>query len=172
MTKTGYVIRLFFLVQTIALAAEPTGVAERAALPPSYKVLRFDESYLYLSDPVRRSDLIDSIKYIPLRAGDPSWYLTMGGELRERFEAVHNPDFGIDASHDSYWLQRVTLFSDLHLGDRVRVFAEGISGLIAGEETPAPPPQDDPSICNSPFSMSLLISMERNDSIFAWVALA
>lgn len=57
---------------------------------------------------------------------------------------MRNPDFGIDAGHDSYWLQRVTLFGDLHLGERVRLFVEGISGLIAGEEQAAAPPQDDP----------------------------
>jgi alginate export protein len=144
MRRTEYVVGLLLLIPAVALGQDAVGVPERASLPPSYKVLRFDESYLYLSDPAKRTDILDSIKYIPLQAGDTSWYLTIGGELRERFEAMHNPDFGIDASHDSYWLQRITLFGDLHLGQRVRVFVEGISGLIGGEEQPASPPQDDP----------------------------
>lgn len=114
------------------------------AVPPSYKVLRFDENYFHLSNPDSRLDLFDEVKYIPLRSGNSSWYLTLGGEIRERFEAIDNPDFGVDVAHDSYWLQRVTLFADVHLGPHVRLFVEAISGLIAGENEPSPPPQDDP----------------------------
>ena len=108
-------------------------------------MLRFDEDYSYLADPANRSDWFDPIKYIPLRVDEPGWYLTFGGESRERFEGVYAPDFGIGgAGPDSYWLQRLTFLSDLHLGDRVRAFAEGISGLIEGEVPPAPPVQNDP----------------------------
>src|SRR6266404_5991435 len=41
-------------------------------------------------------------------------------------------------------LQRVTLLTDVHLGDRLRFFTEGISGIIEGESHPAPPVQNDP----------------------------
>ena len=144
MKRTRWLIRLLLLTPVAALAENLDEPAERAALPPSYKVLRFDEDYSCLSDPSKRTDYFDPIKYVPLRPGDPSWYLTIGGELRERFEGMRNPDFGVEVPDDSYWLQRITLFADLHLGQRVRVFTEGISGLIEGERPPAPPPQDDP----------------------------
>src|SRR5512140_289356 len=118
---------------------------ESQFVPPPYKVLRFDEDYFCLSNPSNRTDWLDPIKYIPLRTGEPTWYLTMGGELRERFEGNYNPDVGIgELGPDSYWLQRVTLLSDLHLGERFRVFAEGISGVIEGENPPASPVQNDP----------------------------
>ena len=114
-------------------------------VPPSYKILRFDENYSCLSNAVNRTDWFDPIKYIPLRTGEPDWYLTLGGELRERFEGVYDPNFGIGGNGpESYWLQRATWLGDLHLGDRVRFFAEGISGIIEGETQPAPPPQNDP----------------------------
>ena len=45
---------------------------------------------------------------------------------------------------DSYLLQRITLLTDLHLGERVRFFVEGVSGLMEGESQPAPPVQQDP----------------------------
>src|SRR6266436_4824527 len=119
-----------------------TTTGETHLPPPSYKILRFDEDYSCLTNPANRSDWFDPVKYIPLRTNEPYWYLSFGGELRERFEGAHNPDFGIEASHDSFWLQRITFLGDLHLGERVRVFAEGISGLIEGESQPAPPVQD------------------------------
>ena len=53
--------------------------------PPPFKLLRYDENYSYLHDPARRSDYLDAIKFIPLTTnGD--WYLTLGGEIRDRYE--------------------------------------------------------------------------------------
>ncbi|EEF58434.1 alginate export family protein [Pedosphaera parvula] len=119
-------------------------VKETSIPPPAFKVLRFDENYSCLTNEANRGDIFDPIKYIPLRRDDSSWYLSFGGELRERFESTHDVNFGIDSGPDSYWLQRITLQSDLHLGDHFRIFAEGISGVIAGESEPAPPVQDNP----------------------------
>jgi hypothetical protein len=131
---------LFFLPAAFAAAAE----VELPAPPPAYAALRFNEDYSYLSDPARRTDPFDALKYLQLRADDPSWYLSVGGELRERVEVISRPDFGFGGSHDGYLLQRIALHTDFHLGERVRVFVQGISGLMWGEERPAPPPQDDP----------------------------
>ena len=126
-----------------ALADDMT--PESQFVPPAYKILRFDENYACLSNSVVRTNFFDPIKYIPLLANDPTWYLTLGGELRERFEGNYDPNFGIGGKGpDSYWLQRVTFLSDVHLGDRFRIFAEGISGVIVGENPPAPSVQDDP----------------------------
>ena len=119
--------------------------AEIPLPPPAYKMLRFDEDYSWLTNVAKRTDWFDPIKYIPLRTNDPSWYLTFGGELRERFEGNYDPNFGIGVpGPDSYLLQRITLLTDLHLGERVRFFTEGISGLMKWESQPAPPVQEDP----------------------------
>src|SRR5882757_5985911 len=108
-----------------ALADDMT--PESQFVPPAYKILRFDENYACLSNPTNRTDWVDPIKYISLRSNDPAWYLTLGGEVRERFEGHYDPNFGIGGeSPDSYWLQRITLFSHGHLGDRSRIFVEGI----------------------------------------------
>src|SRR5580765_5225816 len=103
--------------------------AEIPLTPPAYKMLRFDEDYSYLTNVDNRTDLFDPVKYIPLRKDHPLWYLSFGGELRERVEGNYNPNFGIgDMGSDSYLLQRLALLSDEHLGQRVRFFVEGISG--------------------------------------------
>jgi hypothetical protein len=107
--------------------------------------LRFDEDYSCLSNAVNRNDWFDAVKHMPLRADDPGWYLTLGGEARERLEGNYDPNFGIGAKSDAYWLQRLTLIADVHFGERARVYAEGISGLEAGGSQPAPPVQNDPS---------------------------
>jgi Alginate export len=130
----------------IALADDMTINGASPFMPPPYQeVLRFDEDYSYLSNPALRTDFFDPIKYIPLSTNRPDWYLTLGGGLRERFEGNYNPNFGIGGNGpNSYWLQRATFFGDLHLGDRFRVYAEGISGVIEGENPPAPSVQNDP----------------------------
>jgi len=112
--------------------------------PPSYRVLRFDENYSYLADPAHREDDLDALKYIPLLAANPGSFLTIGGEVRERFEDAENPAFGTSDTRNDYWLQRVTLLADAHLTSRIRVFVEGISGLSSGQTGIAPPVQEDP----------------------------
>src|SRR5436853_1239564 len=139
------ILLLLALSRPVLADDDVAQTGEIPAAPPSYRMLRFQEDYSYLANPANRSDWSDPLKYIPLKTSAPSWFLTLGGELRERFEGAHNPDFGIEAEHDAFWLQRLTLLADLHLRDRVRVFAEGISGVVEGESQPAPPVQDDPA---------------------------
>jgi hypothetical protein len=89
-------------------------------------------------------DPMDALKQIPLPVGIPDSYLTIGGEVRELFEGYSNLDFGIGGGSDDYWLQRLKLSEDLQLGPRVSLFAEAVSGLIAGQTGPAPPVERDP----------------------------
>jgi hypothetical protein len=142
--KVGRSIPLLLVTPFMASADGVNTTGETPAPPPAYDILRFNEDYSALSNATNRSDWFDPIKYIPFTTNHPSWYMTLGGELRERFEAAHNPGFGVQGDHDAYWLQRITLLDDIHLGDRLRFFAEGISGLMEGETQPPPPPQKDP----------------------------
>ena len=83
--------------------------SQRSASPPAYKLLRADEDYSYLRDPSQRMDIWDCVKYLPLNVQD-DWYLSVGGEVRERCELYHNPAFGQGPqdSHgnNAYFLQR------------------------------------------------------------------
>ena len=118
------------------------------------------------ASPTRRSRPTHStpLKYIPLSPQDPTIYLTLGGELRERFEYYQNPVFGLPGKYDSDLLQRITLFADLHVGDRLRFFVEGISGLVADEKLHPPPPQKDP--LNLQFAFVDLVPYLTDDESF------
>lgn len=109
--------------------------------PPPYNFLRYDEDYSYLRDPARRSDPWDAIKYRPL--GSPDIYLSLGGEIRERFESYSAPNFGVPGpSADGYLLHRLLLHADVHAGDYLRAFVQLGNHLAPGKEVAIPPYED------------------------------
>jgi hypothetical protein len=143
--RLGLAISLPVILPAIVTAQQMIPDAEIPLTPPAYKMLRFDEGYSCLTNEANRTDFFDPVKYIPLRRDDPLWYLSFGGELRERVEGNYDPNFGIGGvGSDSYLLQRITLLADVHLGERVRFFVEGISGIVEGESQTPPPIQQDP----------------------------
>ena len=120
---------------TLASAVSSTLLAQTSSsppAPPAYKQLRYEEDYSYLRDPANRSDLFDPLKFVPLGTeGDR--YLSLGGEIRQRYEYFHNPVWGQEKnSPNGYWLQRYMLHADLHLGNRVRFFGQIKSGIELG----------------------------------------
>src|SRR2546422_3722837 len=91
---------------------------------PAYKLLRYDENYAYLRDPAQRSDYLDGIKFIPLNA-NADWYLTLGGEVRERYEYFHNSLWGRGPQDTGgYLLERYLVHADAHCGEYFRLFAQ------------------------------------------------
>src|SRR6266853_3255788 len=152
------------VLPAIVTAQQVIPGAEIPLTAPAYKMLRFDEDYSCLTNQANRTDLFDPAKYIPLRKDDPLWYLSFGGELRERVEGNYDPNFGIGGvGSDSYLLQRMTLSADVHLGERVRFFVEGISGIVEGESHTPPPIQQDPGDLQFAFvdAVPLLTEDER-----------
>src|SRR6267142_5505379 len=142
--RLGLIISWTVILLVIVSAQQMIPGAEIPLTPPAYKMLRFDEDYSCLTNEDHRTDLFDPVKYIPLRKDDPLWYLSFGGELRERVEGNYDPNFGIGGvGPDSYLLQRITLSADVHLGERLRFFVEGISGIVVGESHTPPPVQQD-----------------------------
>ena len=101
---------------------------------PAYQLMRYDENWSMLSDDSQRSDWLDALKYISL--GQPGWFVTFGGEVREKFELLDQPGFGLrllgPPDQTGYLLQRYLLSSDFHLGSRFRFFSELQSGLEDG----------------------------------------
>lgn len=115
-----------------SLAMNRTAAAQDATSRPTYQISRFDEDWSALRDPAKRTDAFDPIKWIPLSA-DGSWYMTLGGELRERFESSRNSLFGLALpARNDYLLQRAYLFADVHYGPNFRTFVEIASGLTPG----------------------------------------
>jgi hypothetical protein len=131
--------------------ALPPGPAEtdravagsKSASPPRYLQLRYDEDYSYLQDPSQRTDLFDPLKFVALdEAGE--FYLTLGGEARERYEYFHNSLWGDGPQDDDgYLLQRYMLHADLHLGRYVRAFGQLKSGLVTDREGGPRPTDED-----------------------------
>ena len=104
---------------------------------PPYKFLRYDEDYRFLSDPAKRIDLWDWIKYIPL---DGAGFLSFGGEARERFETYQNEYFSTNPKADNaYFLQRYLFHLDYHPAGWLRVFAQLQSSLENGRPGGPPP---------------------------------
>jgi hypothetical protein len=114
---------------------------------PAYGRSRFEEDYRHLADPARRTDFWDPIKYLPLGPG-PDTYLSLGGELRERYEYFHRPDFGLGGGgHDDHLLQRLLLHADLHLGTAFRAFVQlGEHEKWGGRGPPGPTDEDRPDL--------------------------
>ncbi len=106
-----------------------TGTGPGGPLP--YALNRADEDYRYLRDPSLRTDFWDPIKYMPLNATG-SWFLSLGGEVRERFEYFNHPTWGQDPQDHGYLLQRYFLHGDAHLGEHVRFFSQLQSSLEDG----------------------------------------
>jgi hypothetical protein len=109
--------------------------ADIPPVPAAYTPLRYTERYADLAQASNSGDYFDRLKYIPLDANNPASYLSLGGEIRERYEHFHNQNFGIAGSgNDRYGLQRVMLHADLHPNERLRFFVQGISSLQFGGE--------------------------------------
>ena len=93
----------------------------------AYTLLREDENWSFLKDPSLRRDAWDPWKYIPLGRG--GWYLTIGGEAREVFESVGNDNWGKQAYHNTFFLERYMLHTHWHFGKYLRAFVQLKSGL-------------------------------------------
>jgi len=131
-----------------SLAVGWTGLARSElppcpATPPPYRQLRYDEDYRYLHDQSCLSDPRDAVKYLPF-GEEADRYLSLGGELRERYEYFDHFKWGQGAqTKDGFFVQRYMLHADLHLGSGVRLFAQLKSGLENGRSGGPRPPDED-----------------------------
>jgi len=113
------------------LCCAAAGWAQCQKPRPALIPLRYDEDWSVLGNPDCKKEALDDLKYIPL--GPENWYLSMGGEIRFKYENYLNSGFGADlASPDGYILQRYLLHSDWHFGRQFRLFTQFQSGLEEG----------------------------------------
>lgn len=98
-----------------------TAVAQAAG--PSFSNNRADEDWSYLRDPANRGGAAwEAFKFIPLDAAGES-YLTLGADLRLRFERYAN-NFDAPKPDETYGWSRVMPYADFHLGPNLRVFGQ------------------------------------------------
>src|SRR3712207_2309908 len=104
------------LVPEVSRAAEPPPPSPPPP-PPRYRLLRYEEDYRYLRT-ASGGDFWNSVKFIPL---GEEHHVSVGGELRERFEYLRDPDTDLT---ERALLQRVLLHGDLHLASTFRLFVQ------------------------------------------------
>jgi Alginate export len=98
---------------------------------PQYLDLVYDEDWSHIAQ-CNQHDFFDPIKYIPL--GKSGAYLTLGGEIRERWDNWHEALFGYTpATWLNGSLQRYLLSADFHFGKYVRFFTQVDSSLEFGK---------------------------------------
>lgn len=103
--------------------------------------MRYDEDYENLKDSSR--NFYEQIKYIPLNK-ESNIYMSFGGEARYEYVDFHNEDWGrIGIGHNNFLLQRYDLHTDVHLGKKLRVFAQLRSALQDGRSNGPRPIDED-----------------------------
>jgi hypothetical protein len=122
--------------------APPVQAAPQGPQRPQYEDLRYDEDWTHIKEVAGPADFWDPIKYI--RLNDRGWYTTLGGEIRERFDNWHSPNFGYGAVNvegvqtPADWvngsLQRYMFNADTHFGEHVRFFVQTQSALEFGKK--------------------------------------
>jgi hypothetical protein len=113
------------------------------AVRPAIRANRWQEDWSPLADPALRTNPMDGLKYIPLSPNDVLTYMSLGLTLRERYESVNAPSFGIGPNRrDSYLLQRLWIHADVHFNSDFRVFTELESALAPGKGTITPVDQN------------------------------
>lgn len=116
----------------LAIAMQTAGCGGRVAPgspePPPLTAPRYEEDYSYLRDPDNRSGAWwEPLKFIPLDRGGNA-YLTLGDEVRLRYERFRNNQFGSAVKPDEGYLRfRALPYADLHLGPSFRVFGQLIA---------------------------------------------
>ena len=138
----------FDIAAAIALTAVVAGFAARAddepagpVSPPTRPAIAFNrwqEDWSVLADPALRTEPLDSLKYVPLGT-DPKSYLSLGLNLRERYEQSDANGFGTRGTPAAnYVISRLETHADLHLGSQVQLFAQFDSAFAPGKERLTP----------------------------------
>jgi hypothetical protein len=125
------------------LAAAGPARADSADAPaparPAIAFNRWQEAWSVLAAPGTPREPLDGLKYIPLSGTDPETYLSLGLNVRERYENNDAVAFGAGGvGAQSYLLSRVEPHADLRLADRVQVFVQLESAFASGKARQAP----------------------------------
>jgi len=124
-------------------SAAAAAVDSAAPARPAIQFNRWQEDWSVLANPAVPREPFDELKYIPLSATDPKTYLSLGADLRERFEGNDAPNFGVGGPHpEDYVISRLEVHADLHLGAHVQVFTQLQSDFAPWKTRLTPVDQD------------------------------
>lgn len=79
-----------------------------------------------LADPALRTEPLDNLKYIPLSSDNAQSYVSLGANVRERFETVDSPLFGVGANNhaNNYVIQRLEVHADIRPNQNWQIFIQ------------------------------------------------
>jgi hypothetical protein len=136
-------VLMAFLVSASAWAQDDReNIASCPSASDKFPLMTYGENVQYLAAPDCRTNLLDSIKYIPLGQNE-NYYLSFGFWIRERGEYFSNPNWSDNPSGNAYLMQRYFLHTDLHLGERFRFFGELASSIVNGRNGGPRPALDE-----------------------------
>jgi hypothetical protein len=120
------VLAAVYLLPTLTAAQDlPVDSGGAARVRPTIGFNRWQEDWSVLADPALRTEPFDNLKYIPLSATDPQSYLSLGLNLRERFESNGAPTFGVGhQATENYLLQRLEISVDFRPNASWQVFLQ------------------------------------------------
>ncbi len=105
---------------------------------PPIALYRWSEDWSVLADPEVPHEALDELKYIPLSASNRQTYLSLGANIRERFEDT-DAQFGVGGNRqDAYLFSRVQAHADLRLDGQVQVFFQLQDDDAPGKRNPSP----------------------------------
>lgn len=124
-----------------ASADEPAPAACPASRP-AISFNRWSEDWHALATPCVPAAPLDGLKYWPL-SSDGLTYLSLGANLRERYEINNTPLFGSSAGTraDSYLIQRAEVHADLRAGP-LQFFTQLEDARAFGKNSLGPPDSD------------------------------
>lgn len=129
------------------------------------KLMRYDEDYSNLSDSAR--NLYNTLKFLPLTQ-DKKSYLSLGGEIRGEYGGKLNEDWIKDQGYNFSILQRYVFYTDLHVGEKLRFFAQLNSALENGSKYgPSPVDEDQLAVQNLFAEVQLFKSPKASLSVRA-----
>ncbi|WP_299674697.1 alginate export family protein [uncultured Tenacibaculum sp.] len=100
---------------------------------PKFSLFRASENYEYLKEHEKfKKDFFDPIKFIPLNE-NKDIYLSLGGQIRPRFEHYSNRLWNGEEDQDFY-SQRLSFHTNLVLGKHFRIFSELYHGYTSHEK--------------------------------------
>ena len=92
---------------------------------PTIEMNRYQEDWSVLADPRLRTEPFDDLKYIPLSPDDPKSYVSLGLDLRERFESLNAATFGVGGVPvQNYVLDRQYIHADIRPNQNWQIFIQ------------------------------------------------
>jgi hypothetical protein len=143
--RARFITAIMFLLLPQSVHAQESDGTASTVLPTRPAILfnRWEEDWSVLADPRVPREPFDSLKYIPFSPDDPKTYLSLGADLRERFEGNDAAGFGISPnSNNDYLISRMEAHADLRIADQVQVFTQFESDYAPWKTMLTPVDQD------------------------------